>query len=50
MFAIARLHGVINSNEKGAYRVCLWSCIIGIILYYYFLLSSSVYLFIHFSL
>jgi hypothetical protein len=29
MCAIARFHGVINSNEKGAYRVFLWSCIIG---------------------
>ena len=28
MCAIARFHGVINSNEKGAYRVFLWSCII----------------------
>jgi hypothetical protein len=27
--AIARFHGVFNATEKGAYRVSLWSCIVG---------------------
>jgi hypothetical protein len=28
MFGIARLHGILNIHEKGAYRVCLWSWIL----------------------